>query len=58
MTIPTWNIMHLFAIQNLLAIDKVLENLVQCMTAVQVAIGIRWTIVEDKSFRTRLGCRV
>jgi hypothetical protein len=50
MAIPTRNIMDLFFVQDLFAIDKILQQFVEGVTNVKVSIGVRRAIVEDKSF--------
>lgn len=52
MAIPAWNVVYLLPIQDLLAIDKVLENLVEGVTTVQVPVCVRGTIVQDKTLRS------
>ena len=50
MAIPTWHIMDLFLVQDLFAIDKILQQFVEGVTNVKVSIGVRRAIVQNKSF--------
>ena len=49
-TIPAGYVMDLPTIEYLLTINKVLENFIERMTAMQISIGVRWPIVQHKSF--------
>ena len=46
-TIPSGDIVHLLALEDLMAVDEVLQELVEGMANVQVAIGVRRSVVKD-----------
>lgn len=46
-TIPSGDIVHLLALEDLMAVDEVLQELVEGMSDVQVAIGVRRAVVKD-----------
>ena len=48
MAVPAGNIGHIEAGQRLRTDDDVLENLVHRMPDVDVAVGIRWAVVQDE----------
>mmetsp|Transcript_46626 Transcript_46626/g.97979 ORF Transcript_46626/g.97979 Transcript_46626/m.97979 type:complete len:293 (+) Transcript_46626:2230-3108(+) len=47
-TIPSRHVVHLLPFQNLMPIDEILEKLVQRVSDVQVAVGVRRSVVEDE----------
>lgn len=49
MTVPAWNVMNLLTLKDLLAIDEILEQLVEGVSNVQITVSIRWAVVQDKS---------
>ena len=48
MAVPPWHIANLTPLQHLVLVDNILENFVQGMSHVQVAIGIGRPIVKNK----------
>ena len=48
MAVPAGNVAHLAPTQQLVPVDDVLEDLVQRVPDVQVAVGIRWPVVQHK----------
>ena len=48
MAIPAGHVAYLAALEQLILIDRVLENFVEGVANVQIAIGVGWPIVEHK----------
>ena len=55
MAIPTRNVVDLLPIQDLFAIDEILEYFVEGVSTVQVSVGVWGSIVQHKSGRTLFG---
>lgn len=52
--VPAGDVVDLFAVQDLLAIDEIFEDFVERVTAVQIAIGVGRTIVQNVALRAGL----
>jgi len=48
--------MHSLALEHLISIGNVFENLVECMTAMEVTVGVWWAIVKYKFARRVRPC--
>ena len=48
-TVPAGDVVHLLALEDLVTVDKILQELVEGMTDVQVTVGIRRAIMKDVS---------
>jgi hypothetical protein len=48
MAVPAWHVPHPLAASQLYATDDILQDLVERMSDMEVAIRIWWTIVQDE----------
>ena len=46
-TVPAGDVVHLLALEDLMTVDEILQELVQGMADVQVAVGVRRAIMQD-----------
>ena len=58
MTVPSGYVMHLLSPQHLMSIDEILEELVEGVSYVKVAVCVRQSVVEYKSFGARFLGRI
>ena len=53
MAIPTRYIVNLLAAQYLVSVDEIFQNFVECVTTMEITVGIRRSIVQHKSLGAR-----
>ena len=51
MAVPPGDVTHLFALHHLVPVDEIFEDLVERVSDVKVAVGVRWAVVEGEHLR-------